>query len=256
MTEGGGAMCGRRRDGYHREVNLILLHPEDFDVPGEARVRLTGRRAEHLRKIHRARVGDELCVGAVGGRVGRGRVCALDRESAVLEVWFDEAPPPPLDVTLLLALPRPPVLRRVLIAATSMGVKRIVLLNANRVEKSFWQSHALEPHALHEQLVLGLEQARDTVLPVIELRERFRAFVEDELPLELQGRSGFVAEPGAKPAAASRLDTPALVAIGPEGGWVPFELERLQAAMLQPLGLGDRILRVETALAVLLGRFV
>ena len=162
-------------------MNLILLLPDD-GIDGAGRVRLRGRRLAHVLDVHRASVGDELRVGLLGGGLGTGRVLQLTPDVLEMEVSLERAPPPPLPLTLLLALPRPKVLRRVLRTASSMGVKRIVLLNARRVEKSYWQSPYLETKALEEQLLLGLEQARDTLLPEILLRPLFRPFVEDELP--------------------------------------------------------------------------
>jgi len=190
----------------------------------------------------------------------------------VLDVRLEHDPPPALPVVLVLALPRPPVLGRVLAAATSFGVKQIVLLHTRRVEKTYWQASALEPEALREKLVLGLEQGRDTVLPTVALQRRFRPFVENELPSLLSGAHGVFAHPldAAEAARPDRtgtsgtsvgaghgieLQTPAVVAIGPEGGFLDHEVEHLQAAGMQAVSLGPRALRVETAAAALLGRF-
>src|SRR5437016_4458700 len=116
-------------------MNLILLFDDDFIAEG--RVRLTGRRLEHVTAVHRAAAGDELTVGVAGGGVGRGRVVRLDGEALEMEVTLEREPPAPLPLTLVLALPRPKVLHRVIAGVASLGVKRIVLLNAWRVEKSY-----------------------------------------------------------------------------------------------------------------------
>jgi len=234
-------------------MNLILLFPDDFCRDGE-RVRLVGRRAEHVRSIHRAQVGEELTVGLVGGAVGRGRITVLAEDEIEMEVRLLQPPPAPLPVTLVLALPRPPVLRRVLIAATSMGVKRIVLSNARAVEKSFWQSGALEEAAIREQLVLGLEQARDTTLPEVLLRPRFRPFVEDELPALIGDGTALVAHPDAAPSWPPSIDGEVVVAVGPERGWNDHELQMLSDCGFRRISLGERSLRVETAVPALLSR--
>jgi RsmE family RNA methyltransferase len=174
----------------------------------------------------------------------------------LLEVAFDQPPPPPAPLHLLLALPRPKVLRRVLQCAAAMGVKTIVLVNTWRVERSYWQSPALAPAALCEQLLLGLEQGGDTMLPALELRRRFKPFVEDELPARLRGRRALVAHPGATAPCPRALAEPATVAIGPEGGFIAYELEALQALGFTPVSLGPRALRVEHAVPALLGRLL
>jgi RsmE family RNA methyltransferase len=234
-------------------VNLILLFDEDWIEP-EGRVRLVGRRRRHLLEIHRARVGDELRVGRLDGPIGRGRITRLDEHAVEMEVRLEAAAPPPLAVTLVLALPRPPVLRRALIAVTSMGIKRILLLNAAGVEKSFWQSRALAEAALFEQCVLGLEQARDTRMPEVRLCKRFMPFVEDELEGLVAGARGFVAQPAPAPDPPRRVEGPALLAVGPESGWNGHELGCLERAGLERISLGPRTLRVETALPALLAR--
>ena len=233
-------------------MNLLLLSPEDFESDGRAVVH--GRRARHVSRILRAGVGDELCVGLIGDRIGTGSIVSLDARELVLDIRLEREPPAPLAATLVLALPRPPVLGRVLAAATSFGVKRIVLLHTRRVEKTYWEARALQPGPLHEKLVLGLEQARDTILPEVLLRPRFRPFVEDELPSLLTAARGVFAHPEPEASSAIGIPTPAVVAVGPEGGFLDHEVERLRAAGMQPVCLGPRALRVETAAAALLGR--
>ena len=224
-------------------MNLILLFEDDFIAPDL--VRLTGRRREHILAVHRAAVGDELVVGLAGGRIGTGVVLS---DAIEMRVTLDREPPAPLAVTLVLALPRPKVLHRVVASATSMGVKRIYLVNAWRVEKSYWKSPRLA--TLRDAAILGLEQARDTVLPVIEERRLFRPFVEDELPEIAKGTTRLVAHPGG---GVGKLATPLTLAIGTEGGWIAKEIESLQAIGFETYSMGPRILRMETAVAAILG---
>ena len=233
-------------------MNLILLFPEDYT--GTATVRLSGRRLKHVMEIHRAGVGDQLSVGLLDGLMGRGLVTKLDEEALEMVVSLDLPPPPKLPLTLLLALPRPKVLNRALASAASLGVARIVLLNAWKVEKAYWKSPKLDQETLHQQLILGLEQAKDTALPELKIARLFRPYVEDELPVLAKDHLLLVGHPGAPDACPRALEGPSVLAIGPEGGWVEKELESLRQTGFQAVDLGPRILRVETALAALVGR--
>jgi len=233
-------------------VNLLLLDTADFIA--DDRVLLRDRRLTHLQQVHRAEAGEQLRVGRVGGNMGSGQLLRLDAHEAELQVSFDQPPPAKLPVTLLLALPRPKMLRRVLQTVAAMGVPRLVLLNSYRVEKSFWQTPFLEPAAIHEQLILGLEQARDTVLPEVMIEKRFKPFVEDRLPQLAADTLGLVGHPGDFPHCPRAVTQPVTLAIGPEGGWIPYEVDKLAAAGLRPVQLGERILRVETAVSALLAR--
>jgi RsmE family RNA methyltransferase len=233
-------------------VNLLLLEAADFVAAN--RVILRDRRLIHIQEVHRAEAGEHLRVGCLGGQMGQGKVLRVDDREAELQIELHQSPPTKLPVTLLLALPRPKMLRRVLQTVASMGVPRLVLLNSYRVEKSFWQTPFLDPQAIREQLLLGLEQARDTVLPEIIIEKRFKPFVEDRLPELAAGTRGLVGHPGEYPACPRALTEPVTLAIGPEGGWIPYEIEKLTEAGLQPVQLGERILRVETAVSALLAR--
>jgi RsmE family RNA methyltransferase len=232
-------------------MNLLILREEDWTG---GTVRLTGRRLKHVLEVHRAKPGDELAVGLLGGAMGRGRVLRLDDQALELDVVLDQAPPPKLPLTLVLALPRPKVLNRVLAAATSLGVARIYLVNAWKVEKSYWHSPRLAEANLLLQRVLGLEQARDTRLPELHLRRLLRPFAEDELPGLLQGSLALLAHPGSAAPCPREVAGPATLVIGPEGGFIPAEVELLTRSGCRAVHLGERILRVETAVAALVGR--
>ena len=236
-------------------VNLILLEPDDFRSPHA--VSLSGRRFRHIQEILAPDVGQRLRVGIIGGQTGSARVAAITTERIELEVELDQRPlPRPLPLTLLLALPRPKVLKRVLQGVTAMGVKEIILINSWRVDKSYWQSPLLDSDQLREQMILGLEQAQDTILPEIRLCQRFKPFVEDSLPQYLLQKRGYLAHPGAELPCPAAVNIPSLLAVGPEGGFIPYEVESLIAAGLHPVHLGRRTLRVETAVSALIGRML
>ncbi|WP_226499842.1 16S rRNA (uracil(1498)-N(3))-methyltransferase [Pseudomonas sp. MWU16-30322] len=233
-------------------MNLLLLEEADFIAAD--RVVLRDRRLTHMQEVHRSEVGDSLRVGRINGLMGSAELLRLEAGEAELRVNLDQSPPAKLPLTLVLALPRPKMLRRVFQTVATMGVSKVILVNSYRVEKSFWQTPFLEPEAIRENLILGLEQARDTVLPEIIIEKRFKPFVEDRLPAISEGTLGLVGHPGNFPPCPRALSEPVTLAIGPEGGWIPYEIDLLGKSGLQPVQLGERILRVETAVTALLAR--
>ncbi|HEX3108702.1 MAG TPA: 16S rRNA (uracil(1498)-N(3))-methyltransferase [Thermoanaerobaculia bacterium] len=229
-------------------MNLVLLFEEDFVNDGI--VRLHGRRAEHIARVHRAGEGDALVVGIADGQIGSGTVTKMTSDSVELRVVLDRDPPPPLPLTLILALPRPKVLNRVIASATSLGVKEIHLINAWRVEKSYWKSPKLAEDNLREQCIAGLEQARDTVFPRVNLHRFFRQFVEGFSSEAMK----LVAHPHAMDECPRNVNGPIALAVGPEGGFIAEELASFERIGFRPVTMGERILRVETAVAALISR--
>jgi RsmE family RNA methyltransferase len=233
-------------------VNLLLF--TDSDRLESQQITVQDRRLQHLLQVHRAKVGDQVRVGEVGGLMGSGHILELNSERAVLAIALDRPPPDKLPLSLVIALPRPKMLRRILRSVAEFGAAELHLINSYRVEKSYWQTPVLQAETIREYLLQGLEQSRDTVLPQVHCHPRFKPFVEDRLPTMIEGRCALLAHPGDYPPCPRGVHGETLVVIGPEGGFIPYEVEKLQEAGCQTVSLGPRILRVENALTSLLGR--
>lgn len=234
-------------------MNCLLIEEAELDR-ATGRAKLAGRRRQHAEEILRARVGDSLRVGLIGGELGTGRILNLDREVLELDVSIQHAPPAKLPLRLVIALPRPPVFRRLLSTIASLGVERLLVVGTARTEKSFWQSHVLEPAQIRSRLLLGIEQARDTILPETTMHRYFESLVDEILPSWVDQRRSFVAHPGAETECPHDVDEPVTLFIGPEGGFIDHEIDRLVGIGFEPIGLGERILRVEPVIPMLVGR--
>ena len=232
-------------------MNILLLQPEDHWLDATT-VRISDRRAVHLRQVLRSAVGETIRVGVVGGLRGDALITAIDASGITLAVALNEPPPARHRFDIVLALPRPKMLRRILRTVAEFGVCNLHLINSARVEKSFWQTPLLAEDNVEEALRAGMERARDTVGPVVHQHRLFRPFVEDQLSTICAGRPCWLAEMGSATALAETPAKPAVVMIGPEGGFVPFELDLAQSLMAQPVHLGPRVLSVDTALTAAL----
>ncbi|MGI6637714.1 MAG: 16S rRNA (uracil(1498)-N(3))-methyltransferase [Desulfobulbus sp.] len=235
-------------------MNLVLLEAEEIR---EGMVVLSGRRARHLLDILRVQPGSMVRLGVIGGRQGRGEVLRLDTTAVKLRVELGgQMPSPPL-VELILALPRPIMLQRILKQATVLGVYRLHLIRSQRVEKSYFSSPVLGAEKMRSLLLEGMEQAMDTWMPIVHIHPRFRPFVEDVLP-GLPG-SGLIAHPLASSSLADVFtlptpDAPLLLAIGPEGGWNEFEVRSFLDCGFASFSMGSRILHVDTAVVALMAQ--
>jgi 16S rRNA (uracil1498-N3)-methyltransferase len=235
-------------------MNLILIDERDRLDAGV--VTLTGVRAAHLRDVLHVTPGQTVRIGLVDGPLGGGTVEAVADHRVTLRCVFDEFAPAPPAVDLLLAVPRPKVMRRLWAPLAALGVGRIILTNAERVERPYFDSHVIEEACYRPLLVEGLQQARDTRLPRVSVHRRFKILIEDELDALSDNGLRLAADPSAvaSAAAAVRAAPPQriLLAVGPEGGWNGYELSLLQAHGFSLVGLGPRTLRVDTAATALL----
>jgi len=233
-------------------VNLLLLFTQDFI--SSDRVRLTDHRLQHLLSVKKIKVNERLTVGLVNDRIGWGTVIAVDDRQIELSVLLHKEPVRALPVHLILALPRPKMLKRILQTISAMGVKHISLIHSAKVEKSYWQTPWLQQDKMQQHLILGLEQAKDTIMPEVRCYQRFKPFVEDVLPTLIQGSRAIIAHPGRGDICLADSQQAVTLAIGPEGGFVDYEVDKFEQAGFSSCHLGERILRVENAIPVLLGR--
>ncbi len=237
-------------------MNLLLLHASDFIAPD--RVRIDDYRFIHLKKIIKIVTGERIKAGLLNGNIGYAEVEQQNNDYIELTVKLTEQPPVALNVHLVLALPRPKMLKRIFQTISAMGVKQLSLIHSARVEKSYWQTPWLQADKMNQHLLLGLEQAQDTVLPQVHFYQRFKPFVEDVLPGLAIGRQAVVAHPGQGDFCLQQVNRqqPAILAVGPEGGFSDYEVKKFIQAGFNRCQMGERILRVENAVPVLLGRLL
>ena len=234
-------------------MNLMLLSSADFTAPD--RVCITDRRLHHVNNVLRSQLGDQLRVGLVNHRWGLGTIIKLNSEQLEMEIVLDRQPPVPLAIKLVVALPRPPSLRKIIQQATSMGVKQFIFIQSSRVEKSYWTSSALQENDVKNQMLLGLEQAGDTLMPQIELHRQFKPFIHERWPELIQQTTPILADPNPTPSMVTKASSAAFtLVVGPEGGFIPYELDTFRQLGCVGISLGERILRVETAVVALIAR--
>ncbi len=224
-------------------MNIILFDRDE--ITGNT-VRLTGRRAEHIIKILKSKAGDTLKTGIINGPLGSSKVQQITSRTVELLLTEHKTEPPPPLVDIVLALPRPIMLKRVLAQVATFGTGQLFLVNSRRVEKSFFSSSLLEAPKMRQRLLDGLEQGGDSLLPKVSIHKRFRPFAEDRLP-QMAGdyQAMILAHPGSPLSLGELLPPPltgrVLLIIGPEGGWVDFEVSLLTSQGAQPFHLGPRI---------------
>ncbi len=242
-----------RQNRREQIMNRVLFEKDEIDAGG--RVCVTGRRAVHIARVLKSRVGDSIRVGVLNGACGVGKVLAVSGDCVEMVCEFDAAPPPMPVIDVLLAVPRPKVMRRLWAQLASLGVGRIVLTNAEKVERNYFDTHWLEKETYRPRLIEGLEQSGDTLVPQVSIERRFRPFVEDRLDAEFGGSRRLVCHPRDAVAMGevdfSRSER-ILLAIGPEGGWSDYEVDLLVEHGFECVSLGWRILRSDVAAVALI----
>lgn len=237
-------------------MNIILFTNDEVK---QATITVTDQRAQHIIKVIKAKAGDTLITGEINGAKGTSQVQEIDRHSVIFTNICHTITGHRPQVDLIMALPRPIMLRRVLAQVATFGANHLFLVNSNRVEKSFFSSASLRPEKMERNLLDGLEQASATALPTVSIHKRFRPFVEDELPGHLPSYDHLGV---AHPCVVNRINDiippgttgHTLLAIGPEGGWVDYEVNRFKDLGITPFGMGERILRVDSVVPALLSQ--
>jgi len=231
-------------------MNRLILEP--WEVGSDSIALVNGGRAKHLLEICRLTVGDTVRLGVVNSTTGHGRILAVDGQKLRLEVELDGAEKRESSkVTVLLALPRPQMLRRILQKAATFGVSKLVLFRSERVEKSYFSSPLLSEESIRAELLVGLQQGGDTVLPVVEIYKKFNEFLASDSFGSEDSRYLFDRDSAEtlmayqQPLKSKNSDPTFL--IGPEGGFIPSEKELFSEKGFKSVKLSEHILRVESA---------
>jgi 16S rRNA (uracil1498-N3)-methyltransferase len=224
-------------------------------VPGDRlvgpQVTLTGPEHRHLARVLRARPGETLTLFDGAGLEVEAEVVRVDRADTELRLGARRVVAgPAVAITLLSAVPRGPRMDFLVQKTAELGVSRIVPVltersvarpDAEAGRRARWQKIAQEAA---RQCGRADVPAVDAPLPLAGalalpgLPERRLALFEGETTRSLRA-----ALAGAAPA-------PTALLVGPEGGFAAPEVAAAEAAGFEPVGLGDRILRVETAAIV------
>ncbi len=228
-----------------------------FYVPGIREtgqvVLLAGEEYHHLRKVLRLGVGDRISLFDGQGRGFQGEIAGLSRSEAKIVLGAEE----PQE--------RESGLRLVLVAALSKGekfewvVQKATELGVSEIRPVYTERADVRPVPGREERKAGrwrrvaleaCKQSGRTRIPLVEEPRRLREILPDlgpEVRIVLDPGGGEEAGEAIRKAAAARE---VAVAVGPEGGWTPGEIEHLREAGFLPLRLGPRILRTETAAIV------
>ena len=224
----------------------LLVHPAELDA---AEVRVEGDAYRHLFRARRVEAGAELRVVDGHGRARWGKVARVDRTSATVALGEPAADrEPSRRLELLVPTCRPERASWLVEKTTEVGVSAIRFLNTARAPRELG-SGALE--RLRRVAAAAVEQCHRSRLPELSgphawneigrlVRGGSRWFLDPESPpggWQVTGE-----EPGA-PLVGALL-------VGPEGGLASEERRDLLASGWTPLGLGERVLRLETAAVV------
>ncbi len=233
-------------------MNRVLFTQDE--ISSSATIAVDDYRADHILRILRAKVGDSIRVGILNGAIGDAQVVGIDGKRVTLAPVWGKCPATS-SLNLLLALPRPKVMKRLWAPLASLGLNKIIIVNAEKVERNYFDTHWLESENYMPLLVEGLVQAGDTLLPEVIVRRRFKPFVEDELDSLMPSGTRILAHPRERKRFSNIKNDngkSVLLAVGPEGGWNEFELSLMQQHDFQCVSAGARVLRTDVACIALL----
>ena len=214
------------------------------DPIGDAqRIQLTGREAQHLGRVMRAKPGDEVVVFDGEGTEFLARVDALGRSEVELSVVekIDVDRELSLSITLAVAMPKGDRQKWLVEKAVELGVATIVPLKTNR---GVAQPKSSAMKRLKRSVVEASKQCgRNRLLQLPD------PMTLDEVIDSAAGEDAFrlMAHPGGDPLRTAQASVPCWIAIGPEGGFTDQETAAAAEADWRMVGLGPRILRIETA---------
>ena len=224
-------------------MNLILFEESELTQPLPA----DDERARHILKVLRRREGDDFDVGLIDGPRGKAVLKEISPAGLVLDFRWGEDEPPLDPVFLIVGLSRPQTNRKILQEATAIGVQRMLFALTERAEPSYVASRLWTTGEYRRHVLAGVEQAFSTRVPRVEYGMSLEEALDEvshltskyaldnyeyTLPMgQVQPQSG----------------EPVALAVGSERGWAAKERDALRHSGFILTGMGQRVLRTETA---------
>ena len=198
--------------------------------------------AQHLTRVMRAAVGDEVVLFDGSGAEFAAKVARLAKSVVQLEILERREVnlEPGVELTLAVALPKGERQKWLVEKLTELGAARLVPLIT---ERGVAQPVDAAVARLRRAVIEASKQCgRNRLMEIAPPREAVEYFTDDTLSMKL------IAEPGGELLGSLALDVTQLTcAIGPEGGFTPAEVKAALENQWRPVSLGRSILRIETA---------
>ena len=235
-------------------MNICLFTEDEISKP----LPLKDERAEHIRKVLHKKEGDTFTAGIIGGASGVATISSMSEEGITFDFTAGGDGKPLTSLEMIIGFPRPIQLKRLLRDIAALGVSKVHLTGTDLGEKSYMQSNLVEHGAAYKMLLDGTVQAGSTHVPELCLYKALDQCLE-ALGTGGKGGSVLLALDNVNPAArladavkqgdANRGER-VVAAIGSERGWTDRERKLLESKGFVRCGMGERIMRTETAATV------
>ena len=234
-------------------MNICLFSKDEISQP----LPLRDERAQHIIKVLHKKAGDTFTAGIVGGQSGVATITEITTTGDTAGISFEFSPAgdgkPLAPFEMIIGFPRPIQLKRLLRDIAALGVCRVHLTGTDLGEKSYMQSNLVERGTAYQMLLDGTVQAGSTHVPELCL---YKTLDECLSAIESSAGGEYLklaldnVNPSVRLADAVKPAARVVAAIGSERGWTERERQLLESKGYVRCGMGERIMRTETAATV------
>ena len=232
-------------------MNICLFTKDEISKP----LPVKDERAQHIIKVLHKKAGDTFTAGVIGGASGTAQILSIGDDGITFSFTEGGDGKPLSQLEMIIGFPRPIQLKRLLRDIAALGVCRVHLTGTDLGEKSYMQSNLVEHGAAYKMLLDGTVQAGSTHVPELCLYKTL-----DECLKTVTGENAGDGNclklaldnvnPDARLADVVKKSERVVAAIGSERGWTDRERRLLESQGFVRCGMGERIMRTETAATV------
>ena len=231
-------------------MNIILFSNNDKYYSSIFSFHKNDERYSHIKNVLHLKEGDVFKCGLINGKVGKGIVEEIN-EAKLLFSFIEMTEPQALyPINLIIGIPRPIQLKRLLKDVATIGVSSIHLVGTMLGEKSYLDSTLIEKEKTEKYLLEGASQAGNTLLPICTIYSSIYQFFEKVKIKKEAEKIIFDINYKNVPSASSNdiiNHENIWLSFGSERGWSEKERNIFYKEGFKFITLGNRILRTETA---------